>query len=475
MAEMSDWFSDWQLRRGDVATSLADALEQAIRSGRLAAGAQLPTHRDLSKRIGVAVSTVSRAYAEATRRGLIGGTAGRGTFVLDPPGRGDGASSREGLRPLERLYLPLMQRADAINCSLNEPLPNGTGELLRSALTAVAAKVDLDDLAHYQPPQGRLDHRQAGALWLRGLGVEASPEDIYVVSGGQTALLTIFLGLARPGDTVLTEELTWPGAISVARLTGIRLAPVAMDDEGMLPAAFDAACRDHAPRFVYTMPTLHNPTTATASAGRRREILAIAREHGVLIVEDDAYGFLIEPRATAYCQLDRDMTVYLTSLSKSIAPSLRTGFMAVPTRLHRAMRSAMRATTTMISPILLDLTREMILSGAGEQAARAQIGATRRRQALAASIFGAESPAPTSLHYWLKLPPGTHNAAFVADALANGVAVTPGDAFTVVPGTDAGGVRVCLGAEPDVARLETALTILGRLLAADHSAGLPII
>lgn len=475
MAAMSEWFSDWQLRRGDVASSLADALDQAIRSGRLAAGTRLPTHRDLSKRIGVAVSTVSRAYAEATRRGLIGGTAGRGTFVLDAPGRRDGAPSREGLRQLERLYLPLMQREDAINCSLNEPLANGTGELLRRALTAVAAKVDLDDLAHYQPPQGRFDHRQAGALWLRSLGVEVPPEDIYVVSGGQTALLTIFLGLARPGETVLTEELTWPGAISVARLTGIRLMPVAMDGEGMLPAGFAAACRDHAPRFVYTMPTLHNPTTATASIERRRELLRIARENDVLIVEDDAYGFLVEPRQTAYCQLDRDAAVYLTSLSKSIAPSLRIGFMAVPARLHRAMRAAMRATTTMISPILLDLTREMILSGAGEEAARAQIGATIRRQQLATSIFGAESPAPTSLHYWLKLPPGTHNSAFVADALANGVAVTPGDAFTVVPGTDASGVRVCLCAEPDLARLETALRTLGRLLQADHSAGLPII
>ena len=112
------------------------------------------------------------------------------------------------------------------------------------------------------------------------------------------------------------------------------------------------------------MPTLHNPTTATAGLARRREIIRIAREHDVLIVEDDAYGFLVEPRATAYCQLDRDMAVYLTSLSKSIAPSLRIGFMAVPNRLHRAMRAAMRATTTMISPILLDLTREMILGGA---------------------------------------------------------------------------------------------------------------
>lgn len=471
---MNEWYSDWLPHRGDVSTSLADTLEQAIRSGRLAAGTQLPTHRDLSKRLGVAVSTVSRAYAEAIRRGLIDGAVGRGTFVL-PAGRDESGSSREGLRPLERLYLPLMQREDAVNLSLNEPLSDGTGELLRKALAAVTAKDNLNELAHYQPPQGQLDHRLAGALWLRQLSVDVSAEDVYAVSGGQTALMTIFLGLARPGDTVLTEELTWPGAISVGRLTGIRLMPVAMDAEGLAPEEFETACQSLRPRFVYTMPTLHNPTTAIASLARRQEIARIARAHNVLIVEDDAYGFLLEPRATPYCQIARDITIYLTSLSKSIAPALRVGFMAVPPRLHKAMRAAMRATTTMVSPILLELTSELVNSGAGAEAARIQTDAARQRQRLARSILGTEGSAPTSLHYWLKLPVDMRNAVFVADALANGVAVTPGDAFSVTPGKDPGGVRLCLCAESSTARVEQALRTVARLLHADHAAALPIV
>src|SRR6185436_6510230 len=117
-----------------------------------------------------------------------------------------------------------------------------------------AASANLDALARYQSPQGRPEHRAAGALWLREMGVEARAEDVFAVSGGQTALMTIFLALARPGDTVLTEELTWPGALSVGRLTGIRLAPVALDQEGLVPEAFDTACQTLRPRFVYTMP-----------------------------------------------------------------------------------------------------------------------------------------------------------------------------------------------------------------------------
>jgi DNA-binding transcriptional MocR family regulator len=223
------------------------------------------------------------------------------------------------------------------------------------------------------------------------------------------------------------------------------------------------------------MPTLHNPTTATASLARRREILAIARAHNVLIVEDDAYGFLIEPRVTPYFELARDHTVYLTSLSKSIAPALRVGFMAVPPRLHKAMRAAMRATTTMVSPILLELTSHMINSGAGREATKVQRKAARKRQKVAAAILGPEGSAATSMHYWLRLPSDMRNAVFVADALANGVAVTPGDAFTVTPGQDPGGVRICLCAEPDEARVEAALKMLAHLIQADHATALAIV
>jgi DNA-binding transcriptional MocR family regulator len=472
---MIDWYPDQFLGRGEVYMSLADALEQAIRSGRLAPGARLPTHRALSKRLGIAVSTVTRAYAEAARRGLIGGAVGRGTFVQAVARDGELAVDREGLRPLERLYVPLMQREDAINLSLNEPLPDGIGERLRDALAALAAKSDLDDLGHYHPPHGQARHRAAGAAWLRELGVDARPEDVFVVSGGQTALMTMFLALARPGDTVLTEELTWPGALSVGRLTGIRLMPVALDDEGMTPDAFAEACQAYRPRFVYTMPTLHNPTTATASTERRREIARIARAYNVLIVEDDAYGFLAEPRAVPYYELARDITIYLTSLSKPIAPALRVGYLALPSRLHKVLRAAMRATTVMVSPVLLELASHMIDSGAGQEAARFQAAAARQRQRLAASILGHNGPAPTSLHYWLRLPADVHNASFVADALAHGVAVTPGDAFSVTPGRDPGGVRLCLCVEPDLARVEHALSTLARLLHADHGAVLPIV
>ena len=248
-----------------------------------------------------------------------------------------------------------------------------------------------------------------------------------------------------------------------------------MDADGILPEAFERACFEHRPRFLYTMPTLHNPTAITASRARREAIVEIARKHQVLIVEDDAYGFLVEPRAIPYCELAPELTVYLTSLSKCISPALRVGFMVVPPRLHRSMRAATRATTSTVSPILLEITRHLIDSGSGREAIAFQSAVARKRQELAASILGHGEPVKTSFHFWLRLPPDIRNAAFVADALARGVSVTPGDAFTVSPDQEPGGVRICLCAEPDETRVRSALLTLRRLLEADHAEALAIV
>ncbi len=368
---MKEWYSEWFVQRSEVFSSLADTLEQAIRSGRLAPGDRLPTHRDLSKRLGVAVSTVSRAYAEATRRGLIDGTVGRGTFVLPTGRENEAGGNREGLRPLERLYLPLMQREDAINLSLNEPLSDGTGDRLRHALEAVIAKGNLNDLAHYQPLQGQLEHREAGAAWLRELGVDVAVDDVYAVSGGQTALMTIFLGLARPGDTVLTEELTWPGALSVGRLTGIRLMPVAIDQEGMVPEAFDAACQTLRPRFVYTMPTLHNPTNghrqprpAPGDRAHRARSQCADRRRRCLRLSDRAAGHALLPAGPRHHGLsDQPLEIDRAGPARRLHERCRRG-------CTRPCAPPCGRPRRWSRPVLLELTAHMINSGAGRDAIR---------------------------------------------------------------------------------------------------------
>lgn len=473
---MATWRPDLGAGSGDAYHRLADAIEEGVRAGRLKTGERLPTHRELSRRLGIAVSTVTRGYAEAAQRGLIESTVGRGTFVSASANGFAGSPSGEETRPLERMYVSLVARASAIDLSLNHPLRDGAGAALTAGLREMTEKGDLGEIAVYQPPQGTAEHRAAGAAWLEFLGVEAEPDQVMVVAGGQTALLSILLAFARRGETVLAEALTWPGALAIAQALGLRLEGVATDAEGMVPDAFEEACRRHLPRLVYTMPTLHNPTTATASRARREAIAKIARAHGVILVEDDAYGFLVEPRATPYFAIARDITVYLTSLSKPVAPAMRLGYVAAPAALRRRLVAAFRATTVMASPILAELAARMIRNGEATRLARFQAAAAARRQRLADRILG-PSPIPVraSLHRWLPLPQGISTAGFVADALSHDVAVTSGEIFSVAPGADPGGVRVCLCAEPDEKRLEGALEVLAGLLTAERLAGLPVV
>jgi DNA-binding transcriptional MocR family regulator len=373
------------------------------------------------------------------------------------------------------MYVSLVSRANAVDLSLNHPLRDKTGGPISRGLAEISRHADLEELVLYHPPQGRADHRAAGVKWLEFLGVEATADDVIVIAGGQTALLSILLAFARRGDVVLAESLTWPGALAIAQALGIRLQPVAIDDEGLVPNAFEEACRRFAPRLVYTMPNLQNPTTVTAGIDRRRAIARIARAHGTIIVEDDAYGFLVEPRATPYWALARESSIYLTSLSKPIAPAMRLGYVAAPAALRRRLLASFRATTVMASPILAELAGRLIANGEAADLARFQTVTAERRQRLADRILGTAGTVRASLHRWLRLPPGIRTASFVADALANDVAVTAGEIFTVLSSYDPFGVRICLCAEPDEKRLAGALNVLARLVATDQSAALPVV
>lgn len=474
---MRTWIEDIVFNRGEQYLVVADALERAVRNGLLGRGARLPTQRALAQRLGVSVSTISRAYLEVARRGLVSSTVGRGTFVSDsvPETPADLAAEPDPRR-LDSLYIPLMQGRELINMSLNYPLAEETAGLLEAAMDGLARSGTLTQFTTYETANGSPAHRAAGQRWLAHYGLEAPLDDILVIPGGQGGLTAIFLALCRPGDVVLTEELTWPGVMALAATLGIRLLPVAMDGEGLRPDAFEAACRTGRPKLIYTMPTLHNPRCVTAGEGRRRAIARIARAHDVVIVEDDAYGFLAPDAPPAYAALARDITIHFTSLSKPVAPALRIGYAVAPRRFARALLSALRATMVMVSPIIGELATRMILAGTAMAAAAHQARQAERRQGLAARHLGGYGlVSATGLHCWLPLPPGWRTADFTAQALASGVAVTPGDAFAAASGFDPLGVRICLCAVPEERQLEAGLGILAGLLRSQAEARLPVI
>ncbi|MDH3664715.1 MAG: GntR family transcriptional regulator, partial [Alphaproteobacteria bacterium] len=176
--------------------AIANALENDIRSGRLAAGIRLPTHRQLAYVLGTAPGTISRAYEEAARRGLVAGEVGRGTFV-----RGNSAS----VEVQDELVVEEPAQRNVIDLGLNLSAVGQSEELLQNTLSNLGRQRDLSPLLEYKPAGGMRSHRESGALWIERWGVEASASQIVVCNGAQHGLLISLLSLARQGDTILTE------------------------------------------------------------------------------------------------------------------------------------------------------------------------------------------------------------------------------------------------------------------------------
>ncbi|TCW84354.1 GntR family transcriptional regulator [Burkholderia sp. SRS-46] len=311
---------------------LVDRLAADIREGRLLPGTRLPTHRDLAAREGLALVTATRVYAELQAMGLVSGETGRGTFVKAPLPLGQGIDLQTW-------------GADTVDLSFNYPSSPDQTELFRTALRQLAAKGDLESLLRYQPHGGREHERATAARHLAGQGLAATAATVLLVSGAQHGLTTVAMALLEPGDVVAVDALTYPGFKLAAEANRLELAPIPAAGRGPDLDALAALCKRRRVRAVYTMPTLHNPLGWVTSATRRRELVAIARRHGLLVIEDAAYAFLAEGAPPPLASLAPEATVHVSSLSKSVATGLRVGFVHAPREWVPKIERKIRATT----------------------------------------------------------------------------------------------------------------------------------
>lgn len=434
--------------------ALVEALAQDIAEGRLPAGTRLPPQRDLAYRLGVTVGTVSRAYALAAQRGLVSGEVGRGTFVLAaaPVGRANRVS--DGAE-------------DAIKLTINAPPDPYYRTVLAERLAELAARSGTTfDFWGYTPKAGLLEHRAAGASWIGGVGVEAAPERTLLTGGAHQAIVVAFAALARPGDRVLIEALAYSGVCHVAERCGVRLHGLAMDDEGLLPEALAAACRADGARLLFVNPTAHNPTTGTMSVARREAIVALARRHDLIVIEDDVYGRLPEERLPPLAALAPERTVYIGSASKSVAPGLRLGVLLSPPQLVQRLADAQHDLFLTCPPLMAELFTQLIRDGTAEQLAARQRQEAMVRQRLAREVLGARAHAaqPTSYHLWLPLPPPWRTAEFIEHVSERGVLVDPATAFAVDRARAPHAVRVSLSAAASHDRLRRGLQVLAEAL-----------
>jgi DNA-binding transcriptional MocR family regulator len=462
---MTMWMPQLEGRPGPRYLAIADALGEDLEKGRVRPGSQLPTHRALADRLGVTVGTVSRAYAEAARRGLLSGEVGRGTFV------------RHALSAMPAL--PEARTPDVVDLSLNHP-PPGMSELARAlseTLAALSRSPDTSSLLTYPVEGGSAAHREAGAEWLARTGLAAQPENVVVCSGSQHALTTVLSTQMRPGDLLLTECLTYPGLKAVASLLHLRVQGLPMDDEGLRPDAFEAACRAGGAKALHCVPTIQNPTTALMSLARREEIAAIARTHGILVIEDDVHALLPPKRPRPIAALLPELTYYLTSTSKVLTPGLRVGYVLAPPGRAQALAAGIRVTTWGAVPLMVEVVSSWMRSGAADAIIEAIRREAAARQEVARRVLaGLEVQAhPYGMHVWLLLPEPWRSDGFAAVAGRRGVLVSPAEAFLVGRTAGPHAVRISLGSVLTRGELEKGLSAIREVVAGAPDSGLPIV
>lgn len=450
-----DWTPTLEDGPDSLYARLADALERDVETGLLEGGTRLPPQRTLATRLGLSVGTVTKAYLEAERRGLVVGHVGRGTFVAQEAAFDESSDSGQ-----------------LVDLSVNIIPHQAAARRFADSLAALRRRPDAFEAMAYAPPAGSERARTAASEWIAEVaGLEAAPAKLVITTGAQQAMALAFGALCKPGDTVLCEEATFYGMKSLAEHARIKLHGVPMDDEGIIPDELERAARKTGARVAYLMPTVQNPTARTMSKIRRRDLVKTIRKLKLWVVEDDNYALFAASgakEAPTLTSLAPDQCVYVGGISKSIAPGLRFGYLLCPTEemvetIIRAVRSTFYAPSGLGGLFFSD----WIDDGSAFEIAESVKREVKARAKAAREILPPEfkSEIVDAPHIWLPM------AELAAERLAGralraGVALTPPNA--PVPGDGpALGIRVCIGAAANLTQLTMGLERLRGVLAED--------
>ena len=436
-------------------TSLAASMKEAIADGRLAVGTRLPPHRELAGTLGLSVHTVSKAYDELRRQGLVNGRVGRGTFVT------------QATQPQKQPFLMERDPTGTIDLSISRPAYDAIHvEEMERALASLGRGLDHDTYLACRPNIGLAAHRRTGLKWLRRCGLVTSEETVAMTNGVCHGMTTALASITRPGDVVATEAVAHHLIISLCAYLGLRTVGLQSDQEGILPDAFEAACRDQQVKTLFTVPTLASPTVSVMSEERRRAITDIARRHDVLIVEDDAWGPVMEDRPPPLAALAPERVVYLTSFTKCTLPGLRTGYLVAPDTLLPAITGRIIVFNWMATPLISELASRWVEDGTAARLVAWQRATIAERYRIVVEEMAGLNwiGHPAALHFWLRMPGAWSAGDLVQHARALGVAVAPPDPFLTAECLDRNAVRIAVGAPHDPGRFRKGLQIIRELL-----------
>lgn len=423
VGRLVDEVGPWTSGSGPRYRQLARAIAHGIDRGALPVGWRLPSERAAAEALAVSRGTAVAAYDLLVGDGLVERVRGSGTFVAGAPVP-DAPPGREGTELVHRLVDASTDPTGLVDLSLSV-LPDASA---LGSFSVTAADLAAIDPASGYSPWGLPGLRDLVARHITAWGLPTDAGQVVITTGAQQAITVAAACWVRPGDTVVVDDPTYPGAIAAFTQAGARLVGVPVDERGIVPEPLAAALAT-GPALVYLQPAVHSPTGLTTTDARRRRIASIIADARVPLVEDRSLVDLAWsiPPAPVAGLVESAASLVVGSIGKRFWGGLRLGFVRATEPL--ALRVArIKATQDLGTPVLSQVLAEQLLRRSVEADRQVLVDRLRHRHdvlvdALAASLPTWTWPRPAGgLSLWVRTP-GADAAAFTAQARRHGVAV----------------------------------------------------
>lgn len=427
-------------------------IRMQIESGHLPAGARLPASRDLARQLSVSRISVVNAYAELRAQGYLSAHAGRGTFVSGESGNpppsnhhhsGNGTLSDNVPGSPDRSIREMMRlgrKPGVISFSMGSPpMEFFPVQNLRDAINLV---LDRDGSAAlgYEATEGYAPLRSSVRDYVSALGIQCSQEQILITGGVQQALDLVIQAILSEGDTVVTENPTYLGMIDIARTRRVQLHGIGMDEHGIRLDELENYIIDNSPKLIYVMPSFQNPTSYVMPLHRRRQLLNLAMDYKIPILEDAVYHeFRFENESLPPLKAldETGIVIHASGFTKMLLPGVRIGYLISDSRHHERLVRVKQAADISTPGLNQRAIHMMLERGVLTQQLERNNRELRRRRDVAIQAAKTHFPPGSSWHVpeggmylWVRLPKSGPNAAeLYITAVQMGVSYAIGNVF----------------------------------------------
>jgi GntR family transcriptional regulator/MocR family aminotransferase len=424
-------------------------IKAQIESGTMPAGTRLPASRDLARQLNISRISVVNAYAELRAEGYLSAHAGRGTFVAGDTNGANGASSPASTITQEtpttpdrslREMMRLARKPGVISFSHGAP-PNEFFPMqhLKDAINTVLDR-DGSKALGYELTEGYAPLRGAVRDYVSALGIRCSAENVLITGGTQQALDLVIQAVLSEGDILVTENPTYLGMIDIARTRRVQIHGINMDEDGIRLDQLENFILDNRPKLIFVMPTFQNPTGTVMPMHRRRQLLNLANEYHIPILEDGVYQeFRFEGEALPPLKAldDTGIVIHASGFSKMLLPGMRIGYLISDGGHHERLVRVKQAADISTPGLNQRAIHLMLERGVLAQQLERNNRELRRRRDTALAAAARYFPPGTrwnnpkgGLYLWAELPKtGPTAAELYISAIENGVAYAIGNVF----------------------------------------------